>query len=499
MAISLRSTSTGTTAASSSATTVAVNKPSGLAVNDVMVAGVTMFYSSLASSAAPTGPSGWTAIGNIGLGGRGNLSAWYRVADSADVAASTFTWTFPSGQNGTAASGISTWKGVNTTSPIDASAAGTDSTSTTATSAAATTVTANARVLRLFGLDVTTGTPSFTTAAGNTEEYEVASGAPSSNSAVALDHVAQVAVGDTGTATSTVGGTQINSSGYTVVLRPAVIYVEGGFTTTDNAASLNYVGNAPSGIVAGELLIAHVFVRYVGTAFSMTTRPTGWNIIDEWSSNTTGGVSCLYWKEATGSEPSSYTWIGNQSQASIVSIGRLPGASTTNPINVAAQRFTESTTSNSHAMPSVSPTVANTMYVGVFTVNSSFVGVSNWGTLTAGWVLTTGTGQNTRGSLGGFESIPATGATGTRTVTTSDVFQGISQAMSIAPAGTPTPWTQTDTDAAGISDSASTAIYRFGTRQSPDAILSLQGLTGTVSEIQDDPDSSDANWLDYIP
>ena len=35
-------------------------------------------------------------------------------------------------------------------------------------------------------------------------------------------------------------------------------------------------------------------------------------------------------------------------------------------------------------------------------------------------------------------------------------------------------------------------------RKSPDAILELVNLTGTVSEIQDDPDSPDANWLDAV-
>lgn len=35
-------------------------------------------------------------------------------------------------------------------------------------------------------------------------------------------------------------------------------------------------------------------------------------------------------------------------------------------------------------------------------------------------------------------------------------------------------------------------------RQSPDALLDQTNLTGTVSEIQDDPDSPDGNWLDAI-
>ena len=33
-------------------------------------------------------------------------------------------------------------------------------------------------------------------------------------------------------------------------------------------------------------------------------------------------------------------------------------------------------------------------------------------------------------------------------------------------------------------------------RQAPDEILELSNLSGTVSEIQDDPDDPDSNWLD---
>jgi hypothetical protein len=33
-------------------------------------------------------------------------------------------------------------------------------------------------------------------------------------------------------------------------------------------------------------------------------------------------------------------------------------------------------------------------------------------------------------------------------------------------------------------------------RQSPDALLELTNLIGTVSEIQDHPDSPDGDWLD---
>lgn len=492
MAITPRGTGSGNTAASFSATSVAGTKPSGLTTYDYMVASVVCRK---ADTTDPTGPTGWTKRSSLALGTSGNLSVWDKRADSTDVAASTFTWNWTGG--GTGAVGIEAYRGVDLTTPRDATPVmGTATTGATATAPTMTTVTDGAMVLRIYGEEAGSGSGSFSQPTGYTEEYDVTSAAGSSTSATAMSDALQATAGATGTAASTVGGVGTNSVGFTMALRPAALWPEGTFSPTDNAASTSYVGNAPSGIVADEILIAHVFVRFATSGFSMTSRPSGWNIIDEWGSATTGGVSCLYWKLATASEPSTYTWVGNQSNASIVTVGRIANASTTAPIHGTVQRFTESTTGNSHSMPAVTTSVTNTLYFGVFTVDSSFVGVSSWGTLTAGWVLTTGTGQTTRGSLGGFESIPATGSTGTRTITTTDVFQGISQAFAIAP-NSVNAFTPTATDTESTTDAYTSTIYRIN-RQAPDAILSLQGLTGTVSEIQDDPDSSDSNWLDRL-
>lgn len=57
-------------------------------------------------------------------------------------------------------------------------------------------------------------------------------------------------------------------------------------------------------------------------------------------------------------------------------------------------------------------------------------------------------------------------------------------------------YNQTYNNTVGTADAYTKTLYRTGTRQSPDAILSLQGLTGVVADVQDDPDSSDSNWLD---
>jgi len=72
-------------------TSLVINKPVGLAVGDLMIAAIGKDYPDLVA----TYPSGWTRLFTWGTTTGNNLTSWsgYKVADSADVAASNFTWT----------------------------------------------------------------------------------------------------------------------------------------------------------------------------------------------------------------------------------------------------------------------------------------------------------------------------------------------------------------------------------------------------------------------
>ena len=73
------------------ATSVVVTKPSGLAVGDIMVGTVAVTAS---ASGSTNHPSGWTDItGELSGGANQKVRAFYKIADSADVAASDFTFT----------------------------------------------------------------------------------------------------------------------------------------------------------------------------------------------------------------------------------------------------------------------------------------------------------------------------------------------------------------------------------------------------------------------
>lgn len=61
-------------------------KPSGLTVGDLMYCAI------MVSTGTITPPSGWTSINAVDGGGSARMEAWYKIADSSDVAATNFTF-----------------------------------------------------------------------------------------------------------------------------------------------------------------------------------------------------------------------------------------------------------------------------------------------------------------------------------------------------------------------------------------------------------------------
>lgn len=111
--ITLRST--GKSSTTGTAATCVVNKPPGLAVGDVMIA----FINFRTTTTFIAAPAGWTQIVQLAQSTTLEAAMFYKVAVSADVSASTFTFTGTAGIGNTGA--ITAYTGVNTTSPIGAS------------------------------------------------------------------------------------------------------------------------------------------------------------------------------------------------------------------------------------------------------------------------------------------------------------------------------------------------------------------------------------------
>lgn len=108
-------------------TSISINKPSGLAVDDLLVGHIL-----ITDSSAPTitPPSGFTTDVQTGAGGSSRTMICHKIATSADVAASSFTWT--SDVAGEWAGGLSRITGHDATTPVEniSNASGTGATAT---------------------------------------------------------------------------------------------------------------------------------------------------------------------------------------------------------------------------------------------------------------------------------------------------------------------------------------------------------------------------------
>ena len=129
-----------------------------------------------------------------------------------------------------------------------------------------------------------------------------------------------------------------------------------GAHTTDSVGSGTSVSPAaPTGIVAGDVLVACV------TQNNQTvTKPSGWVLLDGLNaSGTTGNVwaSAVYYKICGSSEPSTYTWSIPAAAPFVVSIDAWRGVDTTNPIAGHAATI-NGTVSEPHTGPSVTVSTA---------------------------------------------------------------------------------------------------------------------------------------------
>jgi len=176
---SLQSYSVGSAAASS----VALNKPTGLQVGDLLLAFIYTDKSTLQT------PSGWSA-GNTGTRTTGGSAIWqgqafWKIADSSDVAASTFS--FSTSGTPTSIGGIlSRWSDPNPTTPVSDSAIAFTNVSGTTISGAAITPTASSQLVMFGGSEASVSFDTYATVNHNPSWTEVTDSSPDSVMSLAM-------------------------------------------------------------------------------------------------------------------------------------------------------------------------------------------------------------------------------------------------------------------------------------------------------------------------
>jgi hypothetical protein len=226
----------------------------------------------------------------------------------------------------------------------------------------------------------------------------------------------------------------------------SIAFVSGSAGGTSASASLSVT--APSGIVTGNLLIA-----LVGDHSTTATSPAGWTTVTAPS----GGVEvAIFYKYATASEPSSYTFTGARYMAA--AILQYSGAAAASPVDVyaAAPALLASPVS----FPAITTTAAGDLILAVL---YDYNGDVDW---------TTPTGLTKRASfaasyneyIGTFDETQSTaGAVGPFTSTTAGSPNAATVTLAIKAAATVSPNQGTASGGANWTGSASGSVTHKGT------------------------------------
>lgn len=222
-----------------------------------------------------------------------------------------------------------------------------------------------------------------------------------------------------------------------------------GFETADLVSplldSLNYASiaaaaasitvTAPSGIAEGELLIAH-FARRV--TYQTITPPAGWTLLLT-EDNLSNNEARIYYKIATASEPSSYTWSFSPNQQGVkIVIYKFSRTHLTTPIDTYAVLKGNGTTGDSAVAPGVSPSSSYPSILRLYSWNNASQSQSGTatptGTVTMHNVTGTGSGATEVNAIGFYQrSVRPEDAVQTAQLSTTHLWIGITIALKPVP------------------------------------------------------------------
>ena len=217
---------------------------------------------------------------------------------------------------------------------------------------------------------------------------------------------------------------------------PASLKTVATATTAGSSTSLTVA--KPSGVAAGDTMIAAVDVR---VAASVTlVAPSGWTLIRR-DSNTSGYAAltqALYYRIAGSSEPGSWTWTFGASAAAAGAVVSFSGVDTTSPVDAHSGVYVPR--SKSITAPSVRTTTAGDAVVGFFG-SSGPKRISPPTGMNESYDVTGTSGGGAATEEGSSMIFAAAGATGNKTAVSqgSSPSSNIGQLVALRAAAPPSP------------------------------------------------------------
>lgn len=317
-----------------STSTATVTKPTGTIENDLMVAVVVRESGSLSEE------SGWTQIFSQSFSGA-SLEVYWKLAGASEPASSNW----PLNNSSPISVSVSSFYNINISNPIGNFTYQANSNSTSMVAPSVTPVTTNDFLLFIGGIS---GNIRATAPAGMTEDVDFGLG----NTAVYVAKQLLSGSSATGNKTATLASSSSNAGGL-ITIRPS------GSSGTNSSVTIT----KPTGVVLNDLML-------------VTVIRTGGNLDepDDWAQILykafTGGSLEVYYKIAGSSEPASYDWPLNTTDALLVSISAYDNVDVDAPFDVFNIQANASSTSMTS--PSVTTTVATDRLVFIGGVGGNY-------------------------------------------------------------------------------------------------------------------------------
>lgn len=217
-----------------------------------------------------------------------------------------------------------------------------------------------------------------------------------------------------------------------VQAQPAV--QSAGSKGNGGSAISSIIISKPDGLAAGDLMVA--CIGYESGSDVCVSPPASWTAILKTDNGSNCGIS-TFWKIASANDASaiSFEFIflnsncsGPTTKKNSGGIVRITGHDPTNPINI--QSGVPTSSSTSHVAPSITPTVSNTLVL-------AFYGVKKSATFSGGFGTERFDVSADPPSTACYSYSHVSGATGPKTVTSSETEIGVAQQIAIAPAPVP--------------------------------------------------------------
>lgn len=184
----------------------------------------------------------------------------------------------------------------------------------------------------------------------------------------------------------------------------------------------SYALNKPTGTVEGDVMLAHIILN---SGNPTITPPTGWTLIRKTNTENSNLGSAIYYRVATASEPTSYSWRFSSSATATGGIATYTGVDNANPIDAHSGQFNSGTTTMQAPAVTTTTTGDRLVFFSGLTEVATVTGPSS---MTQQWKV-----GSANQSFMADRAFPTRGSTGNISATNNSDESNVSQLVALRP------------------------------------------------------------------